>query len=191
MFIIVFNKEISAIISFFVNIILHQKKEVFLALMWVLTVISFGLCYLTFVLGFFSIAILLFVMGIIFLHLAKIDVFPDFYRRLLEEFVYTLRKIKQHLILFAKKLYYVLLNEFLYRFIQIVNVLLIVFGSYLLFSGIFDPTGSLTEIVLGINLIALFPPLNIILELLFGFSIITISIILYIITVQNKKKLVR
>jgi hypothetical protein len=190
-FILVFKKEISRVISTTVNLILHQKLEIFIAFMWLLTGLSFILTYLTFVVGLFNLAFPLFFMGLIFLHLAKIEVVQDFYKQLVVSITEFFIIVKYNFINYVNKLYYLLLNEFLYRFIQIINILLLSFGFYLFISGIFDPTGGLVENLLGIKIIALFPSLNIVFELLFGFSIIIISVILFITTVQNKKKLIR
>jgi hypothetical protein len=190
-FSIIFSKEMKIVILSVIQIILHQKKEIFFYFMYLLSGLSFILTYITLIIGLFTLAFLLFFMGIIFLLLAKIESISDLYRNLVKFLVDFFQLATQKVKIFAKKLYYLLLNEFLYRFLQVINVLILIFGFYLFISGIFDPTGGLVEDLLRIKIIAIFPDLNIIFELLFGFSLVVISFILYIITVQNKKKLTR
>ena len=204
--IIIFSKEITILFSnlciFFIslvksliNLILHEKKKMFIALMWILTGISFILAYLSVILGLFYTGVAFLFMGIIFIHLAKIEEVQKFYKELYTGVVRNLVKIlhdfKFLIQILIKKLYYLIIHELLYRLLQIINVLMLIFGFYLIFSSIFDPTGNLSKILLEINIIALFPDLNAIFEFLFGFSLLVISIVLFITTVQNKKKLVR
>jgi hypothetical protein len=153
-------------------------------------IISGFFTYMAFVYFGIRLGLMFLILTIILYHLANIHLIHKFYYNVLLASKRFLLRILDRLKKFLQKLYLIIRFEFIYRFLQVLNIFLVFLGFFLLLSGLFDPEGVFIYKLLHINFVKIFVQNNnYIFEILFGFSIIMLSIVLYIIISQNKKKL--